>query len=155
VAVETRWEGDEYCLVARGVMREARVYGEDLRLNREITAWAGRRSLVVRDRVENRGASATPLMILYHVNAGFPLLGQDARLLVVSRDVQPKDERSAQSLADHPRFGPPTPEWREVNWWHDVQPDADGYCAAAIVNEELSFPFGKGLGLALRWRAEQ
>jgi hypothetical protein len=89
------------------------------------------------------------------VNAGFPLLGPDARLLVASRDVQPKDERSAQSLADHPRFGPPTPEWREVNWWHDVQPDADGFCVAAIVNEELSFPVGKGLGLALRWRPEQ
>jgi hypothetical protein len=155
VGVETRWEDDEYLLRARGVMREARVYGEDLRLSREISSWAGGRTLVVRDHVENRGASSSPLMILYHVNAGFPLLGPQARLLVASRDTQPKDERSAQAIDEHRRFGPPTPEWREVNWWHDAQPDQDGYCVAALVNEELSFPFGQGLGLALRWRGDQ
>lgn len=155
LSIETRWEGDEYLLQARGTMREATVYGEDLRLSREISAWAGARSLVVRDRVENRGASASPLMILYHVNAGFPLLGPDAQLLVASRDVQPKDERSARSIKTHRRFGAPLPGWQEVNWWHDAQPDPDGYCVAAIVNEGLSFPFGKGLGLALRWRGDQ
>jgi hypothetical protein len=155
VAVETRWEGDEYLLRARGTMREARVYGEDLWLSRELSAWAGGRSLLVRDRIENRGVSASPLMFLYHVNAGFPLLGPETRLLVASRDVQPKDERSAQSIAEHARFGPPTPGWREVNWWHDAQSDEEGYCVAALVNEELSFAFGKGLGLALRWRREQ
>jgi hypothetical protein len=136
-------------------MREAVLYGEDLRLTREISAWAGKRSLLVHDRVENRGMSASPLMLLYHVNAGFPLLGPDARLLVASRETQPKDDRSAKVTKTHRRFGSPAPEWREVNWAHDIQPDADGYSVVAIVNEGLSFPFGQGLGLALRWRGEQ
>ncbi|HEX3269653.1 MAG TPA: aldose 1-epimerase family protein [Ktedonobacterales bacterium] len=155
VAYEARWEGDEYILQARGTMREGVLYGEDLRLSREITTRAGARSLLVRDRVENRGMNSSPLMILYHVNAGFPLLGPDSRLLVASRDLQAKDERSAQTTHEHRRFGPPTPEWREVNWAHDVQPDENGYCVAAIVNEGLSFPFGRALGLALRWRGDQ
>ena len=155
VAFETRWDGDEYILQARGTMREAVLYGEDLHLHREITTRAGAHSLLVRDRVENRGVSASPLMILYHVNAGFPLLGPDSRLLVASRDLQAKDERSGQATSEHRRFGPPTPEWREVNWAHDVQSDENGYCVAAIVNKGLSFPFGQGLGLALRWRGDQ
>jgi hypothetical protein len=155
LAVESGWEGDEYLLRARGVMREATVYGEDLRLSREITAWAGGRSLLVRDRVENRGANASPLMILYHVNIGFPLLGPDSRLLVASRDVQPKDERSARNIGSHREFAAPTPGWREENWWHDVQPDDDGVCVAAIVNETLRVAAGMGLGLALRWRRDQ
>jgi uncharacterized protein DUF4432 len=155
VAFETRWEGDDYVLQARGTMREAVLYGEDLRLYREIIAWTGKRTLLVRDRVENRGISASPLMILYHVNAGFPLLGPDSRLLVSSRGVQAKDERSAKVTSEHRRLHAPTPGWREVNWAHDVQPHEDGSCVVAIVNEKLAFPFGKGLGLALRWRNDQ
>jgi hypothetical protein len=155
VAFETRWEGEEYILQARGTMREAVLYGEDLRLHREITTRAGARSLLVRDRVENRGVSASPLMILYHVNVGFPLLGPDSRLLVSSRSVQAKDDRSAQATREHRRLAAPMPGWREVNWAHDVQPHEDGSCVVAIVNETLTFPFGKGLGLALRWRNDQ
>src|SRR5215831_397305 len=142
VAVETRWDGDEYMLQARGTMREAVLYGEDLRLSREITTRAGARSLLVRDRVENRGMSSSPLMMLYHVNAGFPVLGAESRLLAASRDILAKDERSGHAMSEHRRFDPPMPEWREVNWAHDVQPDTGGYCVAALVNEELSFPFG-------------
>jgi hypothetical protein len=105
--------------------------------------------------VENLADATTPFMLLYHVNAGFPLLDEHARLIVADRDVQPKDERSGAHLPEYKTYGPPDAGWQELNYWHDVQPDAQGYCAAAIVNERLDLPFGRGIGLAIRWRRDQ
>lgn len=155
VAVSSSWDGDEYVLRARGTMRETRVFGEDLRLTRTITAQAGGRGIALRDQVANLGFEPSPLMLLYHVNTGFPLLSAQSRLIVSDRDVQPKDDRAREGLADHTRSGPPQHAWAEQNYWHDVRPDAQGYCTAAIVNEALELPFGRGIGLALRWRRDQ
>lgn len=149
------WEGDEYVLRACGTMRETSVFREDLRLRRKIAVRMGERRLTLRDRVENLGSEASPFMLLYHVNAGFPLLGPGARLIAADRDVRPKDEHSRAGLAEHARFGLPQQGWSEQNYWHDVRPDAEGYCRAAIVNDGLALPFATGIGLAVRWRRDQ
>lgn len=154
VTATSAWQGDDYVFTISGTMREATLFTEDLRLTRTITARAGERIIHLHDRVENRGPES-PFMILYHVNCGFPLLDEHARLLVSDRDVQPKDDHSRSLLADIRAFGPPEPGWSEMNYWHDVRTDAEGFCAAAIVNEHLELPFGKGLGLAIRWRRDQ
>lgn len=154
VSASAAWHGDDYVLTISGHMRETTLFTEDLRLTRTITAHAGHRAIHLHDRVENRGPDS-PFMILYHVNAGFPLLDASARLLIADRDVQPKDDHSRSLLADVRTFGPPQAGWSEMNYWHDVRPDGEGYCAAAIVNEHLDLPFGRGLGLAIRWRRDQ
>lgn len=155
VAASATWQGDDYVLSVRGTMREASFYGEDLRLTRSITTQVGSRTISIHDRVENMGNQTTPFMILYHSNAGFPLLGPGARLIVADIEVQPKDDHSRAGLAEHTRYAPPTDGWSEQNYWHNVRPNAEGYCEAAIVNESLELPFGRGLGLAIRWRKDQ
>lgn len=155
VSTVAAWDGDTYRLSVQGTMRETSVFGEDLRLTRQLTVAAGERTIKLYDRVENLGSAASPLMLLYHVNIGFPLLGPDARLIVADRKVEPRDERAREGLADYSRFGPPQRDWREQVYWHDVASDASGFCQAAIVNEALDPPFGRGLGLAVRWRRDQ
>ena len=155
VAAGARWQGESYELSVTGTMRESRVYGEDLTLTRRLWVRAGERTIHVRDRVENRGDHPSPFMILYHCNTGFPLLGPDARLIVSDERIEPKDEHSRQGLPEHARFAPPQAGWGEQNYWHQVKTDAAGWCRAATVNEALDLPFGRGLGLAVRWRKDQ
>lgn len=155
VAYGAEWQGDEYVLSASGTMRETRVFSTDLRLSRRIWARAGERTLHLHDRVENLAGTPSPFMILYHSNAGFPLLQAGARLICSDIDVQPKDEHSRQGLAEHARYGPPQHGWSEQNYWHNVRPDAEGWCRAAIVNDGLDLPFGRGIGFAIRWRKDQ
>lgn len=155
VTAGAAWEGDEYVLSASGTMRESKVFGEDLTLTRRIWVHMGERTIHLHDRVENRGNSTSPFMILYHCNAGFPLLGPDARLIVADERLEPKDELSRQGLPEHTRFAAPQEGWSEQNYWHQVKPDAEGWCRAATVNEALDLPFGRGLGLAVRWRKDQ
>jgi hypothetical protein len=155
VTVSETWDGDNYVLSVSGTMRETKIFSEDLRLTRTITTRMGERSLALHDRVRNLGSASSPFMLLYHVNIGFPVLDEHARLVVADRAVQPKDDLSRAHLAECKTYGPPDPRWLEQNFWHDVQPDTEGRCAAAIVNDHLDLPFGRGLGLAIRWRRDQ
>lgn len=155
VTAGAAWEGDEYVLSAGGTMRESKVYGVNLTLTRRIWVRMGERTIRLHDRVENCGDAPAPLMILYHCNAGFPLLGPDARLIVADERIEPKDEHSRQGLPEHARFAAPQHGWSEQNYWHQVKPDAEGWCRAATINEALDLPFGRGLGLAVRWRKDQ
>ena len=155
VWAHAEWQGEEYVLSAGGTMRETRVYGEDLHLSRRIRVRMGERTIELHDRVENQGSQVSPFMILYHVNAGFPLLGPETRLLIADEDVQAKDDHSRQGLADYTRFAAAEADWYEQNYWHRVRADAAGECRAALVNEALALPFAQGLGLAVRWRRDQ
>ncbi len=77
-----RWDGDECCLECRGVMRQSRLFGENLVLTRRISAWLGESSLQIEDTVRNEGWEPAPFMILYHINVGFPVLDEGSRLIV-------------------------------------------------------------------------
>jgi len=155
LSIQQHWVGDDYELSARGTMRETRVFGEDLVLTRTISSHAGSKRIFLHDRVENLGEQTCPFMILYHCNAGYPLLGPEARLIVRDERIEPKDEHSRQGLANHTRFEPPQEGWSEQNYWHSVKPDANGVCSAAIVNDGLRVDGLRGLGFAIRWKRDQ
>ena len=65
--VDAGWRDDEYELWARGRMREAVVFGENLTLTRRVSAQLGSSTIQVRDVVVNEGQQTTPHMMLYHV----------------------------------------------------------------------------------------
>src|SRR2546428_9026318 len=82
-----RGEGGIYRIAGRGRMREAAVVGEVLLLRRTITTALGSRSIRIEDEIENAASQSTPLMLLYHVNLGFPLLDDGAEVLSPARTV--------------------------------------------------------------------
>jgi len=147
------WEEDDLTYWIEGTMREARLFGPDLRLHRRITTRLGANTVRVENTVENAGFSPSPIMILFHCNAGYPLLDEGAELLLVSTRVTPRDDQARVGLADWSRFPAPQADWHEQVFYHDVAADAGNWCTAAIVNRRFSG--GRGLGLAIRWRGDQ
>ncbi len=73
----------------RGIVRQARVFGANLRLERTIRVEAGR--VQMRDQITNDGFEAAPFVVLYHCNFGFPLLEAGARVEVNSESVVARD----------------------------------------------------------------
>ncbi|GAC1457428.1 MAG: aldose 1-epimerase family protein [Ktedonobacterales bacterium] len=155
VQVGGDWHGDEYTLWMSGTMRESRVFAEDLRLERRISVHLGGRSIRVSNRVENRGDQESPLMVLFHVNHGFPVVSPGARLIVADAHVEPRDEVAQRGMAEHARFGSPQRGWSEQVYYHKVRSNADGWAHTAVVNEQLELPFARGIGLQVSWRPEQ
>lgn len=149
------WQGDECELWIEGVVRETRVFAEDLELTRRISTRLGTRAIRVSNWVRNRGPKETPLMVLFHVNTGFPVLGQGARLIVADRAMEPRDDRAREGLSEHTRFGAPEAGWAEQVYYHEVKAGADGWARCAVVNDALPTGFGEGLGLRVGWRPDQ
>lgn len=74
VNVEQGWKDEKYIITVSGKVRQAMVLGECLVLTRKITVTAGDDTINIQDTIENLGYNPRPLMLLYHVNFGYPML---------------------------------------------------------------------------------
>ena len=90
------WEGEECVLWAEGETLQATVFGEQLVLRRRVEARVGESRLVIRDVVENVGHDATPHMLLYHVNAGFPVIDEGSEILVPASSVAARGDHPVE-----------------------------------------------------------
>jgi hypothetical protein len=147
VCDRSRWEGDAYILEITGEIRECALFGEKISLERSIRTEVGKRSLIVRDRVENFGFNTAPLCILYHINAGFPLLDEQSELILTSKKVEPYDDTAEAGLGKVTRFSGPVHDFMGQDFLHTMAQDSDGYAHAALVNQSLY----DGLGLYMRF----
>lgn len=145
------WQGDECILWVEGTVRESRLFGENLTLHRRIETRLGASSLRIATTVRNEGWSDEGVMVLFHMNAGFPLLDEEARLRIDAESTRPRDDEASKGLDVYDRFTPPQAGFKEQVFIHELRPDADGYTSATVVNERLD----GGLGLRLRFRKDQ
>jgi hypothetical protein len=144
------WRGDEYEMWVRGKMRETVVFGENLSLTRRIWARMGESRLFIRDLVVNEGFQATPHMMLYHCNFGFPLLAEGAKLISPAQKVTPRDDVAAVGLEIHDSYEAPVDGYAEQCFYHDMVADENGYVTVLLANR--AFNGGQGLGAYVRYR---
>ena len=94
----SRWEGDQYILEFKGVVEQTFLLSYKLRLSRTIRAVAGENRLTIRDSIENYGSKPTPLVLLYHINPGYPLLDAGCELSFSPHDVKGYDDYSQERI---------------------------------------------------------
>ena len=139
------WAGDEYIIKISGRVRESSVFGDNLVLNRSITTSIGARKLIIQDIVENTGFKTSPLMMLYHVNAGWPVVSEQSMLISPSKIVVPRDDDAKVEGEKWASFLDPQKDFAERVYFHELIPDNDGVCQLGIANENL------GIGLYLKF----
>ena len=138
VGTWTEWEGDEARVVVTGKLREANVFGENLRLTRRITAPVGGAEFHIEDRVENVGFKTVPLMLLYHINFGWPLVSESTEVVAPSRTpAQARDPEAEKGVAMWGQLESPHPDYAEQCFFHDVEADANGSASVLMVNRAL------------------
>lgn len=64
-----------------GIVAETKIFGPTLLLRRTISATLGQSSIRIHDDVTNGGNTATPHMLLYHCNFGWPLADEGTQIL--------------------------------------------------------------------------
>jgi hypothetical protein len=142
VAWDEDWSGDDCVLRVSGVVREARVHGQNLLLRRTIETSLASRAISIRDSVENLGFQATPLMLLYHLNFGFPLLTDKSRLYARSANVEARNEHSRGTIQEWAQFEMPVRNLPERVYYHDMKCDAEGNVSVALLSDEGKRDFG-------------
>ncbi len=150
VAWGERWEGDRCILFARGTIRQARLFGENLTLAREISMDLDGDMLTLEDVVRNEGWEPRPHMILYHCNIGFPLLDEGAELHGRFASITPRDEEAKRNLGFAHMDGAATGISRTGVHHSAPQVDEAGGREVTLWNPALV----GGLGLRVRWDAE-
>ncbi|MCE5251933.1 aldose 1-epimerase family protein [bacterium] len=135
VNIHKTWEKDDYHLTVSGIVRETKVFGHKLVLSRTIRTSLGSSSLIIEDVVENTGFSESPLMMLYHVNIGWPVLSEHSRLVSPTAGVRPADDEARREIDQWSTFLPPQDAYRERVYFHNLTADAQGRINLALVNE--------------------
>ena len=147
VSTRAGWQDDgRYLLEVTGRIAHTKVFGEKLVVTRAIRAYLGEPAVEIVDRTENAGFATLPLMQLYHMNFGWPLVGETTEIVAKPHETTPQNDYCRDNLADWSRFSAPVPGFAEQVFYHDIPADEDGFCRATLANR------GTGLSVTVAFR---
>ncbi|NLN77932.1 MAG: aldose 1-epimerase family protein [Armatimonadetes bacterium] len=153
VWVDGEWDGDEYRMWAIGKVRELRLFGENLLLQRKISATLGENSFTIEDIVTNEGARRVPHMILYHINGGWPAVEAGSFFVAPTRSATPRDADAEVDKEHYYLNDPPTAGFKERCYYHDMAADKDGFTYAGLVNKNM--PGGEQFGFCVKYNVNE
>ena len=137
VSLYEEWENGEYVMKVSGVMNEGILHGEHLSLKREIITKFGSNEFKLRDKVTNHGAMPQDIMLLYHINIGYPLLDNGSRIIANSKTITPMSEDAEKDIDKAFECEEPILGITERCYSHDLNTDENGIAKIAIVNDNL------------------
>lgn len=148
VSLYEEWENGEYVMKVSGVMQEGILHGEHLTLRREIITKLGSREFALKDVVTNHAATPQKIMLLYHINVGYPILDRNSRMIAKSKEIIPQSEEAKRELEQVFICTDPVPGIVERCYAHNFYTDNRGIVRVAFVNDELE------LGVALEYKKD-
>ena len=125
---------------------EMHIFRQKMELERTISCPVGGREMTIHDKVRNIGSRTEPMLILYHMNMGYPLLSEKSIVKVNSDRVIPRTEHAAEGLETWDQMIHPVRGFEEQCYYHEF----DGFEArAGIFNPDA------GVGLRMRFDPAQ
>jgi hypothetical protein len=149
VRSSTEWVGDECRFTVGGDIREGALFRHNLLLQREVDVELGHSTITYRDTVINEGVKTSPLMMLYHINLGWPLIDAGARVLLNAKSSTPRDAEASKGLQEVRVLSGPIAGYKEQVFYHDLVADEKGFATALLVNSKIQ------LGLFVRYRQKE
>jgi hypothetical protein len=146
VKTTTEWSGEQCVFKVRGTMRENALFKHNLVLDRTVEVALGASSVTLRDSVVNEGFRESPLMLLYHINLGWPLVDDGAELLLNAKSSVPRDAEASKGTATATKIPGPIPGYKEQVFFHDLATDSAGMASSLLANSKLQ------LGLFVQFR---
>jgi len=136
VSVFREWSEGKYVIGLRGVLREAQIFGENLRMTRQISTALGENVIEIEDEVVNLSNKPDYVQMLYHCNFGYPLISPDTRLVADEHPVTPRTPEAAKGLATWDVMPRPKKGNQEQCFFHDLPAGKDHFASMSIVNEK-------------------
>lgn len=137
----TRAEDDGEKIYIHTTLRDARIFAHKMELNRRYTVTNN--GFTLEDTIINLGDAAVPIQLLYHCNMGYPLLDEDAKVVIPNQGVIARNAHAQEHIATALQMEPPTPGYKECCYYYDVC-EKDNLAQVGIFNPNI----GCGLRLA-------
>jgi hypothetical protein len=137
-SIREYWDEDVLVMQIQGLVRESRVYAENLLLEREISTYLGKNEIKIVDTVHNEGNRTYPLMLFYHINFGFPVVSEHSIFYTRSQTVWPLNDDAAKGDGNHQSMTVEQNSYPFQCFVHEMT-GTDREIRAFIVNEMLDF----------------
>jgi hypothetical protein len=131
------WEGNDYKYKLKGIIEEGVLFGNKLRMEREISSVCGQNVIRIKDSVTNFGSSLSPYTILYHMNFGYPLLTEEAELLIDPSETIPRDADALSGIKEFRKFIKPQLTCKEQVFFHTMKGNTDGETTITLKNRKV------------------
>ena len=100
--------------------RDEAIFSHKLVLHRSLEMNLDSNSFLIHDEVRNRGDLPSPLMILYHMNLGYPLLEESSLLKISSSSVKGRTPLAQEDIANWMRMEKPQKGYSERCYYHQM-----------------------------------
>lgn len=148
VNVFEKWEQNDYILEIKGSVRECITLKENVLLKRSISTIVGEDIIRIKDVVVNDGYVDSPLMLLYHINFGFPLVSKSSEIFVPAQSTIQYGEENI--IDDYTKAESPQPGYKEKVFYHTLLANENGDTAVAIYN-----PVECGFGIYIKFNINE
>ncbi|MBE5774917.1 MAG: DUF4432 family protein [Clostridiales bacterium] len=135
VCAWSEYDGDDKVLCVSGEIREAEVFGPNMVMKRTMKLDTERNELHIKDVVENQGYSTSPLMLVYHINFGYPILDAGAKCYFSTTEVAPRTPFAEEGLHNYQLMEEPGIERDEQCYYHTGHTEGEAF--AMLHNENL------------------
>jgi hypothetical protein len=149
VCVNEEWRDDDFIMTISGRMRESVLHGENLVLKRTVKTSLGSKSIFIHDVLVNEGLDDQPLMILYHINIGYPFTDEGSKFVCNSKEIKPASAWSKEKIDLYNQIQAPVKGEPEHLFFHDFRTDEEGTTCCGIINPDLE------AGIYLRYKKSQ
>ena len=155
VYAEMTERDDDVLIAIHGLVRESCVFDENMVLRREMTLETEKDIVSIHDVVENQGFRREPVMLVYHINFGYPMLDEGARIYSSAAQVTPRDEIAAGGMHNYELMEAPGIERPEEVFFHRQLPDENAF--VMLHNEKLQLAAilhfdAKALPILCEWK---
>ena len=153
-----KWENGTCIIGVQGEMRDAALFKDNLVLKRTVTTTLYGKSVTVKDTVENQGFEPQDLMLMYHLNTGYPLLDEGAEVFIPTAEIIPMNVAAKAGIESWSEITVPIDGYEENVFIHKLKHDEDNRVWAGLYNEHLqlgiSISFDAGmLENMLQWKS--
>ena len=131
------WEEDIPWIEFGGMAKEGHLFGPNLTINRRVRISTNENKMMIHDVVENHGFEATPLMLLYHFNLGYPMLDATCKIYTNMTNIEVRDEGSKKGLAKAQTFEEPVVGYEEEVFFRTGEGE-ETEAFMAVYNETLN-----------------
>lgn len=131
-----RTQCDEDGIVIEAVIRNSALFGQNLVMRRKISTAIGSTHLTLEDTLCNEGYAEASYCLLYHINVGYPMLDEGARIVTDATEYWARAPFAVENAATRFEMSDAIPNQPECCYYLSMKEPT-----IALVNEKLGKAF--------------
>lgn len=135
--VEAAVDTDTEELVVSGIVDEARLFGNNLRLRSTVRTKLGSTRLTITDEISNVWSVPADLELLYHINLGPPLAAPGSIFSAPIATMAPRNSAAAAAIASWQTYPAGQPAAAETVLYLELAADADHKSCVLLTNADI------------------